>query len=97
MEKIAQLDAVVWGISPESKATQSRWVERTGIGLPLLSDEGSAVIKKYGILNEEHGAVPHPATVVVGKDGKIRYFKVDRDYTRRPPLNEILSALRPAD
>lgn len=84
----------MWGVSPESLKNQSRWVERTGATIPLLSDEGSQVIKRYGILNEEHGEVPHPATVVIGKDGKIRYFRIDRDYTRRPPLDEILAALR---
>ena len=37
--------------------------------------------------------MPHPATVVVGSDGKILFFQVDEDYTKRPAVADVLAAL----
>ena len=39
------------GISYDSQQTLADFTERNGITFPLLSDVGSAVIKRYGILN----------------------------------------------
>jgi peroxiredoxin len=41
----------VAGISYDSQETLADFTKRHGIGFPLLSDVGSATIKRYGILN----------------------------------------------
>ncbi|MBI4202472.1 MAG: redoxin domain-containing protein [Chloroflexi bacterium] len=61
-----------------------------GIQYPLLSDKGSAVIKRFGILNTlikpeetEHYGIPYPGSYLVGEDGRIvaKYF--NREYQVR--------------
>ncbi len=66
-----------------------------GLEFVNLIDPQSTVIKRYGILNEKQGAIPHPATVVVDERGIVRFFAVDEDYTKRPANAEILASLRP--
>ena len=70
---------------------------RTKLGLTFVNliDPGSKIIRRYGILNEEKGEIPHPATVVVDRQGIVRFFEVDEDYTKRPSNERILAALRP--
>ncbi len=96
MDRIEALGAVVWGIAPESTKNQQKYVERSGLSFPLLSDDGSRVIRAYGVLNEEQGTVPHPAVVVIDADGVIRAKHVDPDYTVRPSADEVLGWLESA-
>ena len=55
------------------------------------------MIKRYGILNEESGKVPHPTTILVDADGQVRYVRTDVNYTKRPPMPELLDALDALD
>ena len=68
---------------------------KLGLTLVNLIDPGSKIIRRYGILNEGQGAIPHPATVVVDREGIVRFFEMDEDYTKRPSNERILAALRP--
>jgi peroxiredoxin len=56
----------------------------------MLSDRGSVVISKYGILNTNipeghlfHG-VPFPGDYLIGADGKVRDKQFLPDYQTRP-------------
>ncbi|MBV9768882.1 MAG: redoxin domain-containing protein [Bryobacterales bacterium] len=69
-------------ISYDSEETLRHFADKYGIGFPLLSDAGSAVICKFGILNTNiapglraHG-VPHPVEYFVTGDGVVihKYF-----------------------
>jgi hypothetical protein len=69
-------------ISYDSQAVLLEFAEKYGIGYPLLSDQGSAVIRRFGILNvniapelRAHG-VPHPVNYLVAPDGRVirKYF-----------------------
>jgi YVTN family beta-propeller protein len=60
-------------------------------------DPDLAVIRRYGILNEEQGNIPHPTAAIVDRAGIVRYLRVDRDYTKRPSTTELLEALRRLD
>lgn len=92
------LDAEVWGISPDADAERmNSFRDGSGITFPLLIDADSAVIKAYGILNEKHGAVPHPTVVIVDMAGVVRFVHLDEDYRRRPPAATILDALKEID
>jgi len=59
-----------------------------------LMDPGSATIKRYGILNEAQGEIPHPTAVVIDKRGIVRFVRVDEDYKKRPTNGELLEAIR---
>jgi len=59
-----------------------------------LMDPGSTTIKRYGILNEAQGEIPHPTAIVIDKLGMIRFIRVDEDYKKRPTNEELLEAIR---
>lgn len=68
--------------------------DKDEVVIPLLVDADSAVIKSYGILNEKQGSVPHPAVILVDKEGNVSFFHLDEDYTKRPPVDTLLDAVR---
>jgi hypothetical protein len=83
-------------ISYDSPETLAEFAGRRGITFPLLSDRGSAVIRRYGLLNQQiaatsrqHG-VPHPGTFVLDRNGRVieRYF--EEKYQERDTLASIL-------
>jgi peroxiredoxin len=63
-------------------------------GLLFLSDPGHKVINRYGILNQSSNGLPHPATYVIDKNGKVRWESVHIDYRVRPTNQEIIAALK---
>ncbi len=68
--------------------------EMSGLGFPLLVDEGSETIKEWGILNEKQGSVPHPTVAVVDTEGTVRFFHLDENYVQRPSPTVIIDALK---
>jgi hypothetical protein len=69
-------------VSYDSQEILKGFANRHGIGYPLLSDHGSAVIRSFGIFNmniapglRAHG-VPHPVDYLVASDGTVirKYF-----------------------
>lgn len=60
---------------------------------PLLADRNLAVIRRYGLLNPDSGALPHPATFVIDKDGVVRWRFVEVDYRTRANNQQILREL----
>lgn len=75
------------------------FAKRRGITFPLLSDPGSAVIRRYGLLNTtmEAGSpaygVPFPGTFVLDRAGRVtaRYFEAA--YQERVTVSNILMAM----
>lgn len=86
----------VAAISYDSPAVLKNFAGRRGITFPLLADEGSKVIRAFGILNEDVPAgnmatgIPHPGTYIVDRTGRVvaKYF--EDDYTERFTASEIL-------
>lgn len=93
-DQIRKLDAELWAVSvdPAGKPIELR----KGLGLTFtnLMDPDSETIKRYGILDQEHGAIPHPTEIVLDKQGVVRFLRVDEDYRKRPTKQELLDVLR---
>jgi hypothetical protein len=72
-------------ITYDSVGVLKHFSDRVDIRYPLLSDEGSATIRAFGILNEgvqkdtPFYGVPHPGTYIVNPQGivKSKYFEDD--------------------
>jgi AhpC/TSA family protein/cytochrome c biogenesis DsbD-like protein len=83
-------------ISYDSPAILKRFAEARGITYPLLSDGGSAIIKRFGLLNTTIDpaaptyGIPFPGTIVVNKMGIVtaRYF--EDAYQERNTVASIL-------
>jgi peroxiredoxin len=62
----------------------------------FLSDPDHRVIDRYGILNANaggRGALPHPASYVIDRQGIVRWKDVQTDYKVRPTNEQIRAAL----
>lgn len=97
LKKSAELVVVSVDGDNENRQTVTR-ISRDGItpDFAFLTDSGSAVISRYGLLNPNGSrkGIPHPATVVVDTAGVVRWKFVDTDYKIRPSNEEVLKALR---
>ncbi|TDI32608.1 MAG: redoxin domain-containing protein [Acidobacteria bacterium] len=93
MDRFRELGVALWVISPDKAEDLEKMRASMGLEFPLLRDPDLSTIRSYGILNQESGKIPHPTTVVVDVDGVARYVRVDRDYKRRPALEEVFAAI----
>lgn len=72
--------------------------EKTGVGLDLLSDEGSVAIDAYNLRNKgvkpggKSVCVPHPAVVFVGNDGTVKEILRHKGYQTRPSAEDVVAA-----
>jgi hypothetical protein len=70
-------------ISYDSPETLKTFADSRRITFPLIADPGSAIIKRYGILNQQQDpkarsyGVPHPGTFIVDRKGVVtaRFFE----------------------
>jgi hypothetical protein len=88
----------VAAVSYDSKDTLKRFADAHQITYPLLSDPGSAVIRKFGILNTNipegnmfHG-IPFPGDYLLAADGTVKNKYFLPNYQTRPTASGILLA-----
>ena len=86
-------------ISYDSPETLKKFSDSRGITFPLISDAGSATIKRFGLLNETADqksrtyGVPHPGTFVLDRKGVVvsRFF--EDAYQERYTASTVLSTI----
>ncbi len=67
------------------------------VSFPFLLDEQRKVTRSYGVyhrIGKDALNIAHPASFVVGRDGRVRYLYVGRDQHDRAPLEQVLGALK---
>jgi len=90
--KFQSASTEVLGISRDSVYSHKAWQEALGLKHRLLSDMSGDVAKKYGMWLDDK-FITKRATVVVDKQGTVKYVKVQEILTARDD-NEILAALK---
>lgn len=90
-------NTTVLGISMYDADETRRWLRENDWTFPLLVDGGPA-IRDYGIPNPDHDGteregIPHPATIIVGPDGIVRFVNVWVNYRERTTPDEILERI----
>ena len=94
----------LWGVSVDSAEDGKGFsdkIARDGKGpipFPLLSDSRHGVIDAYGLqdpryLKQRREGIPYPTTIVIDKNGKIAWMRIDRNTTIRPPNSETRAAI----
>lgn len=71
-------------------------VDKLRLPFPLLSDPDAAAIAAWGVYDPvggAHGPIARPAIFVVGRDLRIPYSYVGRDFADRPANTAIYEAL----
>jgi peroxiredoxin len=87
------LNAQVLGISVDSAWAHKAFAEKLGIQYPLLADfhPKGAIAGRFGLYLEEKG-ITNRATVIVDKEGIVRYVKV-YDIPQQRDNKELVDAL----
>ena len=70
-EELGGLGATIVGVSADDEASHKRFAERYALPFSLLTDEGRALAKAYGIV-WPLGLGAKRATFVIGGDGRVR-------------------------
>ncbi len=94
----------IWAVSIEDRERQQLMVDRITDGggaappFRMLQDPDHAVVDRYGLFNEEGSTperpLPHPATLVIDREGVVRWKAVETDYRLRPTTADLLAAIR---
>ena len=91
IEKFQTANVQIVGISYDSVDILKKFSDSEEIAFLLLSDEGSKIIKDYGLYFKD--GLPHPGTVLVDRDGVIRAKLFKEGYRDRHTNEELLSAV----
>ena len=94
LPRFSEADTEVFGVSCDSMWSHKAWAEKLGLKHRLLADVKREICKAYGLYNEAIGASER-ATVVIGKDGAVKYVKVQPIKEARKD-EEVLAALASA-
>jgi len=87
-----QMNAAVFGISTDSFFSHKAWADSLDLKHTLLADFNREVVKKYGLYFEPLNCGKR-ATVIVDKNGKVAYVKVQEIKVARDD-KDILDALK---
>lgn len=86
-------------ISYDAVDKLANFAHKRHIEYPLLSDQGSAIIKAFGILNKKYKpgssayGIPHPLIVITDATGTITAKLYEEGYKKRPQVAAILAAI----
>ena len=92
LPKFDEKETVVFGISCDSHFSHKAWKEKLGLKQSLLSDQKREVAKLYGLYLSDFNCSKR-ATIVVGKDGKVTFKKIQEIKVARSN-QEILSVIK---
>jgi peroxiredoxin len=85
-------------ISPDPNERSQRVAEGLRLRYRFLADRDLAVARRYGLVHVRGGPegqdVPRPATVVLDREGVVRWFSVTRNIQVRPDPDDVLRAVR---
>jgi peroxiredoxin Q/BCP len=73
-DRLDDLDATVWGISPQSLDSHERFRSKYELTVPLLADPERQVIRAYGVLGP--GGLVRRSIFIVDPEGVVRYRHV---------------------
>jgi len=73
-DRLDELAATVWGISPQSIESHERFRSKYGLTVPLLADPERDVIRAYGVLGP--GGLVRRSIFMVDPEGIVRYRHV---------------------
>jgi len=90
--KFSSSNTEILGVSIDSVYSHKAWADSLGLKHRLLSDMGGSVATKYGMYLAEK-FITKRATVVVDKNGVVKYVKVQEILTPRDD-QEILNVLK---
>jgi glutaredoxin-dependent peroxiredoxin len=99
MGQYNSLGAKVVGISVDSPFALDKFKQEQGVNFDMASDFNRDAVEKYGCKYDEllgFKGVAKRSAFVIGKDGKVKYAKVNESAKDVPPISEIQEAVKAA-
>jgi peroxiredoxin len=85
-------------LSPDPNAQSQRLADGLRLGYRFVSDGDLAVTRRYGLVHPRGGSdgqdVPRPATVVLDRDGVVRWLSLADNFQVRPDPGDVVRAVR---
>jgi peroxiredoxin len=85
-------------VSPDPNARSHEMAQRLHLGYRFVADPDLAVTRRYGLVHARGGQqgedVPIPTTVVLDRDGVVRWLWISNNFQVRPDPNEVRRAVR---
>lgn len=94
--EIARQGLGLAAVSYDAPDILKRFSQSRGITFPLIADEGSAIIRRFGLLNvaEPPGTrgygIPYPGTFIVDRQGVVRSRHFEEAYQERNTVANLL-------
>ncbi|NQZ22926.1 MAG: peroxiredoxin family protein [Colwellia sp.] len=98
-DKFKALGYGIAAISYDSSEVLHKFSQMHNLTFPLLSDQGAATVKGYGILNvqyqvgDENYGIPYPGVVVITADGNIDHKYFFEGYRKRVKFYDLYQQL----
>jgi len=85
-------------VSPDPNEQSQKMAEGLRLGYRFVADRDLAVTRRWGLVHAGGGPtgqhVPRPATVVIDRDGVVRWYSISTNYQVRPDPGDVLRAVR---
>ena len=88
----------VVAVSPDPNERSHTMAKGLHLGYRFLADRDLAVCRRYGLIHPRGGPngedVPRPATVVLDREGIVRWMSLSTNFQVRPDPGDVLRAVR---
>lgn len=88
----------VVAVSPDENAQSQRLADGLRLNYRFVADPDLAVTRRYGLIHRGGGPggsdMPRPATVLLDRDGVVRWVSLSDNYQVRPDPREVARAIR---
>jgi peroxiredoxin len=85
-------------VSPDSNEQSQKLANGLRVSYRFVADRDLAVARSWGLVHPRGGPdgqdVPRPATIVLDREGIVRWFSITRNYQVRPDPADVLRAVR---
>ena len=98
MSEAEKAGVEIVAVSPDPNERSQQLAERLRLGYRFVADRDLAVTRGYGLIHTRGGKdgedVPRPTTVVLDRDGVVRWLWESNNFQVRPDPAEVLRAVR---
>lgn len=98
MSEAERAGVEVVAVSPDRNEQSQRFAEGLRLSYRFVADPDLAVTRRYGLIHRGGGPggvdVPRPATVVLDRDGVVRWVSLSDNYQVRPDPRDVVRAVR---
>jgi peroxiredoxin len=88
----------ILAVSPDPNERSHEMAQRLRLAYRFVADPDLALTRRYGLVHVhggQHGEdVPTPTTVVLDRDGIVRWLWISDNFQVRPDPSEVLKAVR---